>query len=292
MKTKVLAILMLAFIFTGCASNRMIMKNVNNPELYPEKKVDFLLYPTQMIGVEETPAVKSGDVTIVKGILDLGLFIREGFLNKRINWKILAVNPDRREFAGQAIFYGITTNRQLYYYAIIDGRPEDNAKFGVVSTFGACIYNASGEEIPIESLSSFKNDEKDYRTNFILKKGARIGDLKKYPDFLNTVKRWNKYQTRKGVMYSPIGEDELKEIAKIIPEYSFGETLIARGDLSLSMNPIGTLVGFGYDCIEALKFQPRGWIFTSDQNPEGRDWRNSVLQAKYYTKLVQSIEKK
>jgi len=287
---KVFSLLILAFIICSCTSNRMMMKNINS-DIYP-KEIDFLLEPDQSVGVSETPAVKTGKVTITKGIVRERLIAGEGFLNMRIIWKVLAVNPDGREFIGQMVFYGINEDLYFFGYPIIDGIPDKDAKVIYLSTLGQFAYDLSGKEIPISDLGKFQDNKNGFRTKFVLQNGTRIGDMKKYPEFLSTIKRWNKYQTRKGIIYSPIKEDELKKIARINPKYSYGQTLIAESDLSLTLNPIGTIIGVGLDCIDAMNSQSDGWDFSSKDDRNKRNARVSAIQTEYLINLMRNLKTK
>lgn len=266
----------------GCASGATVKAKFYNDTA--ETKKNILIEPYQSLGINETTALKNGDVTVVKGVFPDILFGE--YYPGRIKWNFWAVSESGQEFYGQTLFAGIDFSGHFLEIIIIDGKikKEDRVKGVVLSTFVDYAYDLGGKEIALDRAKFLK--DANYRKTLILKEGTSINDVKSADNILPAIESWNKYDTPEGILISPLGEDELKLIAGINPQYSFSEKLIGTGRFSITMDPVGTAVGVAIDLFRASGNVPTlGWDFSS-QLPNRR---NMAFIIKYVSAMKQEL---
>jgi hypothetical protein len=266
-----LCVLVFAVLLGGCATNEFVLKSPNLPvsqDIRPEKSkgIDMIIEPYESLGVIETDAVRRGDVTAFWGVFPNKLFGE--FFPGRIRWNAWVVDKDGTEHFAQAILSGVAYSGNFAVQIIVDGKVSPDAKIANLSTAVDYIYDLSGQEYPTVRRRFL--DETKYRQEEILKNGSRVGDMKSTTKILETIRKWNRYETPKGVLLSPIGEKELKVVAGINPQYSFSEKLVARGHFSLVADATGVLIGLAVDMITAGNAPTSGWDYNS-QLPNRRN---------------------
>lgn len=274
-------LLITAVLLLGCATTRTI-KNASLPGNETEK--EMLIEPFESVGVSQTGAMKRGDITVIQGVFPDILFGE--YYPGRIRWNAWIVSEeDGREFFGQSIFSGIDYSGHFLETIIIDGKVT-RAKVIILSTLANYVYDLAGNEISIDRKKFLLNED-DYRQKIVLKKGTPIGDMKKASGFHEMLKQWNRYQTPNGILLSPLGEEEIRLIAGINPQYSFSEKLVGSGRFSISMDPIATAVGIGIDIFRASNgsVPSTGW----DYNSQLPSRRNMALIIQYVSKMKQGL---
>jgi len=261
MKTKMFLVVFLALFCVGCASRAYVIKNADL--IGGEKKeINLLNEPLDSVGMQETEEMKKGDVTIVQGVFSEDLFGE--FRPGKVSYKAWAVAPSGEESFAQGIFAGISYSGHFIINMVIhgkDGPNMDEVRVTPLSAKVSNLFDLAGNRYPIESRLFIKNKD-GYRKKEVLEKGTRVGDLKRIPEFLKTVNSWNRYQTHRGIIWSPLGEKEIKMIAAVNPKHSFSEKFfLTKGNGTLSADVIGTSAGIAFDTYDALKARDQGWCF-------------------------------
>jgi hypothetical protein len=269
--------IMIGFLFvilSGCATNNLTLKNVDTADSQDRKEVKIPIDPYQTLGLLETEAIKSGKVTVVKGTFSN---IRWGeYFPGRISSKCWAVDDKGKEHFCQSVIYDLGFDGKLMEAVIVDTADPTNVI--ILSTIGQYAYDLDENEFEIE-VAQFASNADDYRKKIILQKGTRTSTKPEMNNFLETTKKWNRYQTPEGVLLSPLGEKELKYIAEINPGYTFLERMIRDGKFSLVPDATGTIAGLAIDAIRAAGAPSTGWDF------------NSIITRRQMGMIIDYIEK-
>lgn len=252
---KLLVAVFLAGILAGCATgvNSLKIQNVNLGQEKPGT-VEMPVELFQLVGVEKTPEIASGDfeARVVKiphrllGEWDFG----------RVNWRGWVVLPDSRELTIQILLWKCDYEGNILGIALIP-KGAIEGKLIIPATQLSFGYDADGKEFEIELKNFLKKES--YRKRIVEESGSDISLLKKIPfRYEELFSKWNEYRTSDGkTILSPLGEEDVKLIASINPQMKFGEKLVGTGSFSLtiSASPIGMaqalLVGVIRDAIRA-----------------------------------------
>ncbi len=254
-------------ILSGCAAN-LKMQNIDSVSVNTNE-IDMLIEPYESLGIMETEAVKNGDVTILHCIIP-DILMGE-YYPGRVKWSAWVVDTDGKEYYAQVLFAGVYYSGELRGVIVVDGKPSGKAKILNLSTLVEYGYNLNGKEYPI-NRQKFLHNTDNYRKEMVKKYGTEVGPYITKFDFLKAVKGWNKYQTPKGILLSPLGEKEVKEIAAINPQYSWTEKLVGSGRFAATMDPIATAVGIAIDVFRSMNggVPSVGWDYNS-QLPNRRE---------------------
>ena len=285
--------LSIALLFiSGCAASKLelvssSMRPVSEVASADVQKIDLLLEPYECVGLKLTPSIKKGEVTIYRGIMPDVLFGE--FYPGRIRWNGIAVQEDGQEFFAQFLLSPPDWSGNFLWTIVVDGNPYSTAKVAVLSTLVEFLYSATGEEFSIEKRKLLLDDE-EFRRKFVSQRGTPLEDLKeinKGEFYEKVLLRWNAWGTDKGKLLSPLGLDEVKEIAAINPQYGFGQKLIAEGNFSLCADYIATAVGIGIDVFRAANgnVPSAGWDF----NSEFPNRRNMGLIIEYVSQMRKNL---
>lgn len=256
----------------GCAASIKI-ENANVSALVDKTekadKVEMLIEPYESLGLKETEAIKKGEVSVFRGIFPDILFGE--YYPGRIRWNVWAIEPNGREYFGQALFSGVEYTGFFSWHILVDGKVSDEARCLVLSSAVDYGYDLSGREFPIENRKGFLENKEEERKKFILQNGTRLGDIRRFSfdDIKGVISKWNKFDTPKGGLLSPISEDDLKFVASINPQYSFGEKLVASGHFSISLDPMANAMRLAIDIFRATGVPAIGWDYNS-QLPQRR----------------------
>ena len=248
---------------SGCASQKLVLKGGNFSTLGYDKSstkvtADLMIEPYESLGVIMTPELKKGDVTVVRGQFPKILFGEYG--PGRIRWNGIAISQK-----GEMFFAQVILERSDSCLVLIQGDPKEvsNAKVIILSTLVDYGYDLEGNEFTIDR-GKFLENKKEYIARLVNEHGSSVSKLEKVHGFSWVLSNWNEYQTPKGRLLSPLGEEELKIIAAINSRYTYGEKLIASGKFSLSPDYIGTGVGLAIDLIRARGVPSAGWDYRSE----------------------------
>lgn len=258
-------------ILSGCAAN-LKMQNISGSDSAvsaSENEMDMLIESYESVGIMETESLKTGNVTILHCIIP-DLLMGE-YYPGRVKWNSWVVDTDGKEYYAQLLFAGIYYSGELRGVIVVDGKPSRKARILNLSTLVEFGYNLNGKECPLNRQKFLHNTE-NYRKETVNKYGTEISSYITKFDFLKAVKGWNKYQTPKGKLLSPLGEKEVKEIAGINPQYSWSEKLVGSGRFAVTMDPIATAVGIAIDVFRSMNgsVPSMGWDYNS-QFPNRRE---------------------
>lgn len=275
MRIQWIMVLIATLLFSGCAKEMKMnlsegmSPTANNSSKLQKKshEVNLLLEPHETLGIEITDSIRQGDISVYMGVFPEVLLGE--YYPGRIRWNgVVRQESDGKEFFSQFLFSPPDANRNIIWMIIVDGYPDKTAKIIQLSTSVTFGYSAFGDEFPIENPTDFLENKKGYRTELISKKGTPLSELQKvradifYRDILS---KWNSWTTYSGKdIWSPLGEEEVKKISAINPQYSFSQKLIAKGHFMLCADPIAITVGAGIDFIAASKASSNGWDYSSE----------------------------
>jgi hypothetical protein len=265
---------------TGCAATDMQLRRINsNPVLatipsanaadYKQKKLqdilgDFLLEPYDTTGVKETPALLQGDVTSYSGIFFPEELKKEQPVPERVKWYALAVARDY-EYLGQLLKRTLAGNDMEL---LIDGNAEalEGAKVISISTRAEKIFGLFSSDDPgIEiEMEKFINDP-DYRRSLVEKYGTPLSNFKKTDNLLTVINTWNRFDSPRGYILTPLDEKRFREIVSINPGYTHSQRLATeKTTWVFSTDPMGMLIKNGVmNNIKAFMAPTTGWDFKS-----------------------------
>lgn len=241
---------------------------VNSSEIRKKsREVNLILEPHETLGIEITDSIRQGNISVYRGVFPQ-ILLGE-YSPGRIRWNgVVRQESDGKEFFAQFLFSPPDVNRNIIWTIVIDGSPDETAKVIQLSTALNFAYSAFGEEFSIAEPWNFLSDEDGYRAKFISKKGTPLSELRKikagkfYWDILD---KWNSWTTYNGQdIWSPLGEEEMKKISAINPQYNYFQKLIAKGRFMLCADPIAITASAGIDFIAASESSSEGWEYTSE----------------------------
>lgn len=283
---RLLLLLLCVAILPGCATVGL----KNGPEHFG-KALDLTVRPEQSLGVRVTPALENGNVTVFDLPITDSQFGGEMYPG-RIMFPGMVTNEKGEEFFAQSVLAGIYPSGEFMSFVIVDGKLVDmkGAKFLPLSSRTDYFWNEDGEAIPLDRQKFYA--EEDYRKKMILEKGLSIGSRRMIKGFDKIVKSWNRYSTSYGDIYSPLGEEDIKRIAKINPGYSPVEKLVLRNRAVISINPVETIAKAFITLIEASNGKSQGWDYTSELPTRQQMAAIVEFIGRFRLKLVRELNEK
>lgn len=259
------AIVMAAVLFlSACGPARMQVRDMRMDS--HGEPVDVLIEPYQALGLASTPAIESRNVTVFRGIFPDMLWGE--YHPGRIRWNAWCAGESREHF-GQLILVGIEPNGYAYQETVFDGKVPMDERCFILSSSADYGYDfLDGREFPI-NREKFRKDA-EYRRKLATDHGTPAENLRSGDLIVGEFSLWNRYQTPKGIMVSPFGEEEVALVAGINPQYTYWDKLIGTGNFSLTMSVVGTLTGLAFDAMRSGAAPTTGWDYNS-QLPSRRN---------------------
>lgn len=309
MKTNIKTVsfaILIGVLLSGCAVHQKITPVVEVEEPQSAKGEiklsiagrDFLIEPTESLGIEVTPAFKDGRVSIYWGTFN-EMLLGEGASN-RLRWVGIAVGEDGKEYFVQVLRWPLNQLDLNGYYRlkfiVEDGGNYEPVKVMYFSSAVHWGYDAFGEEVPIPSVKKLMANPK-FRQEFIAEHGSSTRELQQIPtlEFYETLKGWEQYSTPDGTdIYTPLGQEDIREIAGKNPEYSAFQKWIAHGRKPIyPMNPVATGVVNGLEVAHAVfgDIPPKGWSLNSVVTRREMAFELKKL-AERYRELIEFWQKK
>ena len=251
-------LLAVALLLGGCAK-----LNLKDGPVHYGKEINLAVRPEQSLGVRVTPALESGDDTVFEiSVSDsqIGAEMYPG----RIMLPGMVVNEKGEEFFAQAILAGMYPDGKFMSFVIVDGKLSKmkGAKFLPLSSQTNAFWDQQGNPNLFDRVKFY--EDKKYRDELILKNGIAIGSRKLVKGFDKMVRSWNRYEANGFDIYSPLGEEDIKRIAKINPGYGIVEKLVLRNKAVISLNPIEMIARASITVFEASTGRTQGWDYTSE----------------------------
>jgi hypothetical protein len=274
---------MIVILLSGCASSLNMKAVLENDQI--ESKINMLIEPYQSLGLKLTPAIKNQRAYVIQGVFPDILFGE--YYPGRIRWNAWVVAEDGREYSAQMIFSGIDYGGNFVCLVVIDGKPPKDSRVVISSSLVDFVYDLAENETEVVR-QKFLNDPA-YRRPIVLAKGTKIGDIKPATKFYEVIKSWNMYKTPEGILISPIGEKEVREIAGINPQYSFSEKFVGITHGAISYDVIGSAIQIGIEAFRSSNgsVPTMGW----DYNSQIPSRRNMAFIIKYVSEMKQRLIK-
>ncbi|KKR22090.1 MAG: hypothetical protein UT50_C0001G0002 [Candidatus Moranbacteria bacterium GW2011_GWA2_39_41] len=223
---------------------------------------NVLVLPHQSLGVQITPALEKGEVTVLEGpVSDQNM---SEMFPGRIRWNGLAFTEDGKEFFVQFVHIGIYRTGELMYAIVVEGKRSEltpDTKVVELSSVGEFVLNLSGN---VYQIDQEKLKDKAYRFEIVRQHGSRIGNRREISGFVEMVKKWNIYDFEvEGKIFSPYGAEDIKRIKRINPSYTPLEKMIANGHATISTDPIYTVASIALTVFEGMHAPSMGWDYAS-----------------------------
>jgi len=249
--------LMLGVILSGCAP-KFVLKN---GPMEMGKPMEIMVRPHQSLGVSATEALLKGEVTVFEAPLSDKILGEE--YPGRIRWNGWGVTEKGKEFFCQFVRIGMYRTGEFMFAVIVDGKHEDliSLRVALLSSTGEFVSDFVGNMQRI-NRNEFLS-EKKYRREVVMNHGSRIVGRKEIAGFDKLVKSWNRYSISEGEIFSPYGSEDFKRIARINPSYGLLEKIIAKGNMTISTNPVYTVASVALGIIEGVNAPSEGWDYSS-----------------------------
>ena len=265
-------------IISGCSTMTpsQTLKSENG-----EKVSELRLEPYLFSGARETEGIRTGRVIIIICPLSNRLIGGE-YAPGRSGFEARIANKNGREFDAQVLFAGYLRQNgkeNPMGFVIIEGTLEelgDDPRGMILSTRLAYGYDFSTQESSL-SGKSLKNEPR-YRFEKIREKGSSVLDCVQYPEFLEIIRGWNRYQTPQGVILSPLSEDKIKILAKYDPKYTYWQKLTSSWRLMANYSPASMAISLGFDFIMANFIPDQGLDFGSREDRRSFALRYEFLE--------------
>jgi hypothetical protein len=247
----------LGAILSGCAPKFV----VSDGPMDMGKPIEIMVRPHQSLGVQATEAVSRGKVTVFEAPLSDKILGEE--YPGRIRWNGWAVNDDGKEFFCQFVRIGMYRTGEFMFAVVVDGKQQElrGLRVALLSSTGEFVSDFLGNMHRINRSEFLEN--KTYRREMIRENGSKVESRQEIPGFQNLVRSWNRYSISEGQMFSPYGEKDLKRIARINPSYGLLEKIIAKGNITISTNPVYSVASVALSIIEGMNAPSEGWDYAS-----------------------------
>ncbi len=262
-KSFIVLFLLTVLLLGGCSTMRTDAGLKDGPVLNG-KNLNLTVRPEESLGVRVTPALESGDVTVFELPVEDSQVGGEMYPG-RIMFPGIVVNEKREEFFAQSVLVGMYPDTGKFKsFVIVDGKLRDmrGTKFLPLSSRSDYLWDREGNPIAIDRMDIYEN-KKD-RDQLVLENGVSIGSRKLVKGFDAVVRSWNRYTTAYGDIYSPLGEEDIKRVAKINPGYTAIEKLVLRNRAVISINPVEMVAKASITVFEAANGKTQGWDYTSE----------------------------
>jgi len=229
---------------------------------------DFLLEPPEALGLEVTPGLKTGKITVYQAILSQTLF-SEGSAH-RLRWVGEALDEQGNEHFIQALRW--PPNRvdfegnSLIYLIIEDGGRGVPSKVVYFSSALHWAYDAYGQEMQF-SPSKFEEDAQ-WRQDFIRTHGTSTTELKQISlqEFYAQLTGWRQYTVPDGSeIIVPLTKEQVQEIAGKNPAYSSFQKWVEYARKPIFIDPINTGIVNALEIAQANfgDLPSKGWSLSS-----------------------------
>lgn len=276
-------------VLSGCASTGQIVKNYDN-SYNTKKEINLLLEPVDTTGILETPALRERRVSFYEFVFPEILFLGEIY-PWRLKWYGWAVVGDKEYLAQLIYIHKISLTGKLIGGLMIDGIPDELSGGKVVgfSTRMDFVYGLDVAETET-SVIEIRNDllaGKEKRRETVEKYGIEIRRLPKADYLLEIIGNWNRFETERGPILSPLTEEQFKAAARENPAYSYSQKYVKSMKGNVAPDPIAIGVSAFFDLVSAAGADSGGWDFGSKENK-----RYSALRNKYLFNTKQLVIEK
>lgn len=256
-------------ILSGCATKEGKMRisylgQDKTEEFIPRKNAVL------MLGFIETEAIRNGKVTIIIGVGSERM-IGQDFFPLRIMWDGIAVTPEHKFFRVQSQHAGmmkVKKGKEHAYYPLtinlIEGLPDEtrDARVINISTSGNFAYTLGSWEIPLSKYDFQGNPDIGY--SIALENGSRVGDMGQFPEYLEVIKNFNKYQVGNQILLTPATEEQVKWVAGLNNKDTYIKKLIATGNFNVPVptslyTMAGFAIGLAWDMLRATWVPSESW---------------------------------
>lgn len=271
----------LVAILSGCAATDMRAglnldpANLNIPaeykDAYKEKKADtmlkeFLIESWDSTGVKETPQLLRREVSCFKVPFPRELR-KEQPTAERIKWYALVI-ANGYEYLGQLLKMTLSGDEAEF---LVDGDIVlKNAKVLTLSTRAEKAYGLSSpdEKGVVIDRDRFMPDL-IYRQELVEKYGSLLSDFQQTEGLLEVIDQWNRFDTPRGFILTPLDEKQFRGIVDINPGYTHSQRLASENIVWVfSIDPIETAVHNLIGNNLAAEASPTtGWDFNSVELP-------------------------
>ncbi len=291
MKMKFFLVAMVLILFFGCAATDQRVKKINNPAYSTNQELDFLMEPIDGIGILETPALlkhaKDGKgVSYYEFPFPELLYLGEVFPGK-VKWFAWVVTLDGKEFPAQILYiYKYSLTGQLIGGLQVDGTREElrgAQAIGLSDRFERA-FSLNRDESSIAINRASFSDNPDYRIKITRENGVLLDRLPKADYLFNIINKWNRYETKRGFILSPLSSERFEEVLAINPGYSYTQKL-AKQSYVVSPDPIGMGVENLFILVQAYNLPPQGWSLGS----KARTREYDALVRKHFFDIKQDV---
>ncbi|MEI6807021.1 MAG: hypothetical protein WCK49_11070 [Myxococcaceae bacterium] len=261
---------MVVALLSGCAATNQRVTDIQSVattqvKTGDSKELDLLLEPVDTVGILETQALRDRRVSFREVVFPEILASGELYPG-RLKWFGWCVCRGR-EFLAQLVLSPKTSlSGKFIGVVVIDGTEEEIAggQLVALSTRFEFLYPLNLKETEIKVLNK---DEilsvSKKRQEIILAQGIEVDQLPKADFFLEVINSWNRVETKRGWVLTPLSEEQFDYVSRINPAYTHSQKWVKSMHGSIALDPYSTAVGMLFDQVNAIGIQPEGWDFGS-----------------------------
>lgn len=252
---RVCCLVSIIILMIGCATPNMV--SFRSDDERNSSSLNYPIDPYTTMGIIKSDAIERGNFIVFLGIFPDGMFAEYDRL--RIRYSGYASDDLGREYRVQSLFSGYRAC-QLRLVMIVEGVSDARGlRLLTLSTLTDSAYDLSGKPIDIGEGVRFSDLKKTQRLAIAKSSGTLAETVPIVDGFQNVFHSWNTFDTPGGRIFSPIGEKEMKLIARHNPQYSFLEKIVGNGSFSVSPDWISTAVGLAIESLLAQTEPSRGF---------------------------------
>lgn len=282
---RAIVLVLVAILLVGCAATDMVRKGATfnpttlgipqkNADDYKGKKLEqvlsnLLMEPYDSTGVRETSALIEGNVTCFKHVPFPEELKKEQPVPERISWFVLTV-AEGYEYFSQIL----KSTRKPTADLVVDGNIQQlrKGKSLIISTRAKLGYPLASEAKGIPLDRDKLMADPGYRRSVVETYGTPLANFEASNELIAVINTWNRFQTSRGYLLTPLPEERFRERLSINPGYTHSQRLATEEmTWEISTDPMGMLIQDVFiNNKKAAEAPTTGWDFDSLKSAKPR----------------------
>ncbi len=272
-----LIVVFLALVLTGCATPNTIRLTDGKESKTVIREVG--IDPVMLTGLPWSDNLQQGNFVTVLGNFPPSPESWAEWDPLRIRYQAHAIGADGREYVAHALFAGyIECVPRLFVFVEGLQNPDTDVKVVILSTLLDRAYTLEGKQIEKFDAGAFQSDA-SYRKEMILRGGTVLKTTRHIGGMEEAFGNWSVYNTKSGLIATPLQPEQIKFLAGINPQYSYWEKVVGTTGAAVSIDYISTTVGIVFDLISAGSAKSQGFDYNSVMSRQQQGYNVAFLEA-------------
>ncbi len=270
-------LLFLVLTLTGCATPNTIrlMDGGKDGRVVREIGID----PVMFSGLPWSDDLKQGNFVTLLGNFPQTPESYAEWDPLRIRYQAHAVGTDGKEYVAHALFAGYI-QCQPRFFVFVEGlrKPTSDVKVVTLSTLLDRAYGLDGRPIKTFDRGKFQSDAK-YRQELVSREGTALTAVRQIGGMERAFENWTVYQTKSGLIATPLDPQRVRFLSGINPQYSYWEKVVGTTRGAVSLDYIGTSLNLVIELIQAGSADSKGFDYASVMSRKQQGYNLVFMEA-------------